>query len=661
MQRKTKKTISLFLSLVALLNTFTAQCAASASEVQPDINHTEYNGYEIYFSDDYFRHSSTDFDSHLATLSMIMTDNTVPRLAEDTIPDAEWYVNQPNLLNGFFDEIGFDSFETNEDYKKETSFDTIGLAAAKKEIDDFTLIAVTVRSGSYFSEWANNIWLGDGTNSDYMHEGWYVAANKLITFLDDYATSNEVTGKVKVWVAGFSRGGATSNIAAGLLDNKIDQGETIFSNGATLDHDDLFAYTFEAPQGANYNSETIQKPGSAIYDNIWNMVNPNDLVTKVAMEQFGFTRFGTDKYITTKFYDPANFKSNRETFKYFLEKNGHKYNEFFGDQFAMYSLPLNRMIGILQDPSGLITQDPFEKDEFKVNYDSNIVSDLILEELVNYIGTRDNYCKKYQENMKSLMLILMNDHNLSKADSIKNILKDSILSAILLGFGYEDAAIAALEEVVDNDDARNAVKSMGMLAGAATYVYTQRPSELISFALQSENVFKNHEFYANISHMQAQDSYYTDNISCGIVPLRDNADYGRMTFKNFNDLSLHVINNDGNTKQVAKLSGHVGLTSDIEQCDSGYALGYYIYMNGMEKAEVFMPTEQEYFINFKNFSMKLGYDNSFEAVYKCVGSNEHFAPKFVTERFSNSFIRDGYWKHNVNQNTDFMQRRVNMK
>ena len=655
MQRKTKKTISLFLSLVALLNTFTAQCAASASEVQPDINHTEYNGYEIYYSDDYFRHSSTDFDSHLATLSMIMTDNTVPRLAAGKKPNAEWYVNQPNLLNGFFDEIGFDSFETNEDYKKETSFDTIGLAAAKKEIDDFTLIAVTVRSGSYFSEWANNIWLGDGTKSDYMHEGWYVAANKLITFLDDYATSNEVTGKVKVWVAGFSRGGATSNIAAGLLDNKIDQGETIFSNGATLDHDDLFAYTFEAPQGANYNSETIQKPGSALYDNIWNMVNPNDLVTKVAMDQFGFTRFGTDKYITTEFYDAANFKSNRETFKYYLEKNGHKYNDFNGDKLTMYNIPTTQMISALYNPIGVAIdrEDYFLKiDENKARYDANIVCDIVLEELVNYIGSRENYCKYYQEDMKGLMLSLMNDRVTDMTATVEDILGTTITSAVLFALGQDTIAEKMLEIIEPDDNARKAAESLSKLSGAVAHVYTQRPNELISLAMQVKNIFQNHEFYVNISHMQAQDSYYTDNNSRSIVPLRDNADYGRMSFKNFNDLSLNIIKDDGSTEQVAKLDGYVALNSDIEQCNTGYALGYYVFLNGQEGAEIFMPTEQEYFINFKNFSMKLGYDTKFEAIYKCVGSNEHFG---------SSYIRGGYWKNNVNQNTDFMQRRVNMK
>lgn len=41
----------------------------------------------------------------------------------------------------------------------------------------------TVRSGGYFNEWENNFFLGGGSQSDMMHEGWHNAANKVINFL----------------------------------------------------------------------------------------------------------------------------------------------------------------------------------------------------------------------------------------------------------------------------------------------------------------------------------------------------------------------------------------------------------------------------------------------------------------------------------------------
>ena len=663
MQTKIKRPISILLTLVLLFSVFAGQLATTVNAAPAGVSFSKYNGYGIYYSDEYFRHSSTEFDSHLATLSVIMTDNTVPRIASGKVPDAKWYANQPNLLKGFFDTIGFSKFQANADYKKVTKFDTIGLAAASRKIDNFTVIAVTVRSGSYFSEWANNVWLGDGTKSDYMHEGWYNAANRLISFLSDYASSQKIKGRVKVWIAGFSRGGATSNLAAGLLDNKIDQKQKIFSNGATLAHDDLFGYTFEAPQGANYNSKTVKEPTNAIYNNIWNMVNPNDLVTKVAMDQFGFTRFGTDKYITTRFYDPKNFNYNRDaTFAAMCKKNGYNYSKYEGDAFNMYKLPLNKLMGIMSDPSGLHFQKVLEKDKSKVHYDANIVGDLLLEELAaNYIGSRENYCKKFQDQMKQLMLSIMNDQVTSKVDSILYIFDRTCIALILMAFGQEEYAYDTLEKAVGNTAAADAGKSLATLAGAVAYVYTQRPNEVLSFALQAENVFTNHAFEVNIAHMMAQDSYYTDGSYTDgevykTVPLRDNADYGHISFKNYNDFSLHVINN-GKTKQVAKLVGHVGATSDVEQCDKGYALGYYIYLSGQERAELFMPVGQKYFINFKNFSMKSGYSTDFKAMYRCIGPHARFADFDVKGCY---FVRSSYWKNSVNQNSDFVQRQVSM-
>ena len=288
---KTMKKTSIFKKIIAgVLSAITvfsvgaiALTSASAAETGT-VESVKYKGNTIYYSDDYFRHSSTEYDEHLATLSCIMTNFSVP-LDNPSSLDSDWYLKQPERLYGFFGSIGFKDFETNEDYVSRSRFDSIGVGCANKQVDDYTVIGVGIRSGGYFREWSNNVYLGDGTKSDYMHEGWYNAANKTIDYINEYISANRITGKIKVWIAGFSRGGATANLAAGLLDNKILNDEEIFSNDVTLTRDDLYAYTFEAPQGANYNSETVEKPGSELYNNIYNVVNPNDLVPKVAMSR----------------------------------------------------------------------------------------------------------------------------------------------------------------------------------------------------------------------------------------------------------------------------------------------------------------------------------------------------------------------------------------
>ena len=640
---------------ITVLSVFSASLASVAAAGKDSYTKVTYKNRTIYYSDDYFRHSSTQYDPHLATLSVITTDYTVPRENPENCDDTKWFTNQPNLLRGLYEEIGFTDFDTNEDYRSRTEFDTIGIACASRKIDDYTVIAVTVRSGGYYHEWSNNVWLGDGSKSDYMHEGFYNAANNLIDFLDEYTSSRNINGKVKVWMCGFSRGGATTNIAAGLLDNKIKNGQRIFKTNATLMHDDLFAYTFEAPQGANYNSEKIEKPGSTLYNNIWNVVNPNDVVTKVPMSEWGFTRFGTDKYITTKFYDPDHFDANRKVFKQLYEMNGGKYNEFNGDKFTMYNLPFGTVLSILRDPSNISRyagkwETIFAKDDYKVNYDANIVTTLFLEELTKVIGSRKNYCTYYQDQMRDLLMYLMDDVK-AQAEQNKTLLTEATKASFLmlaLG-GSEEDALNVMKKVLPSATANSAVKCMIKLAGPLICMAIEKPGELISFAMQSTDVFSNHEFSVNIAHLEAQDSFYTDPYALTRVPLRDNADFGRMSFKDFNQIGLYLDKN-GLTNKV-NVAGSRVFKSDIKRCNAGYAVGYYSYMTE-SKMEVFMPANQKYVINFQSFSLKPDHLVTYEATLQCIGSNS----KHCYKKTIDSFRDDDEF-----MDSDFKQRGANMK
>lgn len=105
---------------------------------------------DVYFSQGYFEHPSTEYDSHLATASLAM----VIASSTDFGPfDEAWYQSQPKFIEEYFSAIGFEGFTVNEDYRKQAAFDTIGLAAAKKEMGGYTIVAVTPRSGGYYREW----------------------------------------------------------------------------------------------------------------------------------------------------------------------------------------------------------------------------------------------------------------------------------------------------------------------------------------------------------------------------------------------------------------------------------------------------------------------------------------------------------------------------
>ena len=119
--------------------------SASAAEIC-SVTSVNYNGNTIFYSDDYFRHSSTEYNPHLATLSCIMTNFSVP-LDNPSSLDSDWYLKQPKRLFGFFSSIGFKDFETNEDYVSRSRFDSIGVGCANRQVDDYTVIGVGIRSG----------------------------------------------------------------------------------------------------------------------------------------------------------------------------------------------------------------------------------------------------------------------------------------------------------------------------------------------------------------------------------------------------------------------------------------------------------------------------------------------------------------------------------
>ncbi|MBQ2069456.1 MAG: hypothetical protein II467_00840 [Bacilli bacterium] len=570
---------------------------------------------DVYFSRNYFEHPSTEYDPHLATASLAMVISTFT----DFGPwDDAWYLNQSKFVKEYFGAIGFNSFTVNEDYKKSATFDTIGLAAAKREFGDYTVVAITPRSGGYFREWANNMHLGDGSQSDMMHEGWYNAANKLLSFLDGYVSENNVKGKVKLSMVGFSKGGATTNIAAGLIDNKLNRGEKVFSNGATTTREDVYAYTFEAPQGANTNSKNVKAPKDSLYDNIFNIVNPLDIVPKVAMKQYGFTRFGRDKYVRTRFYDPANYDNVNRTYRalHDIINQNKAVTVNHCDEFTMGGFEfkylgadiINLIVRSIFDDKELVDYVRAYKDDTKANYDTNIATSIILEEVVNEIGDRKSYVSKLQTPLETIMELIQNEAH-PVASPFSKLFKTFFVMLAGKALGGESKAKSMVKDSWGKDVGEDLYKLVNNLTGILLNVYWERPNELFSIAGFASYMMQNHYPDFVFAHLASQDSYYIDAYNAGkansdkisLVTFMDNADYGRMKFFGYNDIGLRLNSKKGD--RVINIDGHYVGKSDIKSCNGGYAAAYYSYATE-EKMELFMPINRTYNISMKSYSKK---------------------------------------------------------
>lgn len=124
-----------------------------------------------------------------------------------------------------------------------------------------------------------------------LHEGFRKAADAVQAAVEAYVASNRVElANAKVVVTGHSRGAAVANI----LGARIDDG--VMLSGAARAN--VFVYTFATPN-------TVLDPavdcGAQRYRNIFNVINPEDMVPLVPITRWNSRRYGTDLHL--KNYD----------------------------------------------------------------------------------------------------------------------------------------------------------------------------------------------------------------------------------------------------------------------------------------------------------------------------------------------------------------------
>ena len=212
------------------------------------------------------------------------------------------------------------------DYPTPPGENTIGYSIAHKNLnkdgEKITVIAITIRSGCYVDEWAGNFMVGSGQD----HEGFNFASAQVVSGLNQYISEfgKGFYPNIKVWISGYSRGAAVTN----LVGKRLDDGEI-----RGISANNVFAYGFESPKttkGGNAASST--------YYNLFSVINPIDLVTKVPLETWGYTWYGLAYYLPSPEYD-SNYKQlwNNMLAQYQNIASGYASNSRIRD--LAYSVP----------------------------------------------------------------------------------------------------------------------------------------------------------------------------------------------------------------------------------------------------------------------------------------------------------------------------------
>ena len=345
---------------------------------------------DCYFSNDYFAESSYEYNQSLGTMSLAFA---MSAFGNDSEPDyANKSINAKELLM----DIGVSetNIETNDWFTVKPTTDSIGVIAGNMPIrvhdTDYTLIALAVRGGGYEREWASNFTIG----TSGQHDGFDTAKDNVISFLRSYIDNQNITGPVKIWITGFSRAAATSNLVGGEIDKGV-----LLSNNITYSLDDVYTYCFETPAGAL----TSQVKNQSIYSNIFNIINSSDPVPYVAPAAMGFGRYGKDKYLPSKEAD-INYMEKKSAMLKILNSLAHN-NTYIVDEFQMKKLGID--VNVNWDWFNTSVDTNFILDDTDNNYSQGtFLSNYVTIIAKEFIKNRSNYVLHYQDEIREICSVV---------------------------------------------------------------------------------------------------------------------------------------------------------------------------------------------------------------------------------------------------------------
>ena len=222
------------------------------------------------YADSMFGHSADQYDHKLAqsSLGLALSSFRIMRDYDPGDPREKYGVS-------YLTQAGFTDFESG-DYDETPSIHSVASLICRKEMTDeggpFTLIAVGVSGGGYAMEWLSNFSLG----TTVRHNGFSHAAQVVEGRIFVYMAERGITGRLKLWITGYSRAGAVSNIVA------ADLGEY-----GPFGKENVFAYTFGCPP-------TTQEPHTGRHSNIFNIIGKTDVMPQVPPVAWGYRRYGND-------------------------------------------------------------------------------------------------------------------------------------------------------------------------------------------------------------------------------------------------------------------------------------------------------------------------------------------------------------------------------
>ncbi len=445
------------------------------------------------YDESWFLQSSMQYNHDLARMSIRMamaafgvpgTPNEEGTTIEDgrtkiTYRKGESSSSTSEDIVELFEKLKFTRIEL---FYEVPGMDTIGYAIASKQFQDengetATLIAVAVRGGGYEQEWASNFTVGTAGE----HQGFSEAASKVVSSVQDHIgtllINDGVEKNIKIWMTGYSRAAATTNIAAKVL---TDYAGNHTIKGVT--QDSIFAYCFECPRGVQQNSPSY----TSGYNNIYSIVNyadvvpkvapGDDIVTDIAGGDWNYGRYGVTYYLPA-----AELMSD--------------YSYQYDREVAEYEKILREM--------GLGRKDAIEYSTLMKG--QGAFGDKVVSTFVSFFKNRTIYCAGYQEIARDIGAAMGGSYHLGTVLNafVTGIPSFAIIHPIItakIGLNCDEIGYAHYPELC--------LAWMDALSGADEYCYNTRTRKLVVNCPVNVYVYDSSEkLVAEISWDEVQDIY----------------------------------------------------------------------------------------------------------------------------------------------------------
>ncbi len=247
----------------------------------------------MYYGDVYFDTPSTERNPKLMMTALNL------ELAAST--EAEGSQTRSRSIKLLLRDIGCEHVYVNDVYDSDPTIETTDVAIGSKRLDDCTLIFLVLSGAHYTVEFAANVMIGKVGE----HTGFALSRDQGLDALREFIEKYGIKGRTKILVTGYSRTAAGSNLLGKYLCDAIAEHAVKRRVGdIDLKQEDLYVFGFETPLCGCYEEDKgMIHPDDPRYDNIWYVTNPDDPVTYVPTDRYGFVRYGK-RVILNPDHDP---------------------------------------------------------------------------------------------------------------------------------------------------------------------------------------------------------------------------------------------------------------------------------------------------------------------------------------------------------------------